>query len=93
MALPDSSDSGEMAKAAGTSAVAGLPACWDSPKSAAKTEREEWWNLFMVAVNTKYPKPLDELLRNVTENRSPIAALFNNLNEQAAERKLVSFRF
>ena len=53
MALRAGSDSGEMAKIAGASAVAGLPAYWDSPDSAAEIEGEEWGNLFMVAVNAK----------------------------------------
>ena len=51
MALRDLSDSEEIAKVATTTAVAGLTAHWDSPESAATIEWEEWWNLFMIAVN------------------------------------------
>ena len=47
----------------------------------------------MVAVNAKYSISVDELRRNVTEQTPRIAALINNLNEQAAERKLVSLVF
>ena len=82
-----------MAKVAGASAVAGLPANWDSPESATKIKWVEWWNLFMVTVNAKYSISVDELLQNVTEQRPRIAALINNLNEQAAEPKLVSLLF
>ena len=46
----------------------------------------------MVAVNAKYSISVDKLLRNVTEQDHGLA-LFNNLNEQAAERKLVSILF
>ena len=93
MALRDSSDSGEIAKVAGASAVAGLPAYWDSKESAAKIKWVHWWNLFMVPVNAKYTISVDELLRNVTEQKPRNAALINNLNEQAAERKLASLLF
>ena len=34
-----------------------------------------------------------EILRNVTEQNPRIAAILNNLNEQAAERKMVSVLF
>ena len=75
MALRDySSDSGNMAKAAGTSAVAKLPTYWESPESAAKIECEEWWKLFMVAVTAKYSISVEELLRTVTEQRPRNAA-------------------
>ena len=92
MALRDLSDCGEIANVAGASAVVWLPAYWDSPGSAAKIGSEEWWNLFMVVVNTNYSESVDEILRNVTANRHRIAALINNLNEQVAERKLVSLQ-
>ena len=47
----------------------------------------------MVAVNAKYSISVDELLRNVTEQRPQIAAFINNVKEQAAERKLLSILF
>ena len=76
MALRDYlSNSEEMAKAAATSAVAGLPAYWESPESAANIEWEEWWNLFMVAVNAKNSISVEESLRTVTEQRPRNAGL------------------
>ena len=47
----------------------------------------------MVPVNAKFTISVDELLRNVTEQKPRNAALINNLNEQAAERKLASLLF
>ena len=77
----------------GPSAVAGLPTFWDTAEIAPKTEWEEWWDLFMVATNAKYSISLNELQRPATEQNPRIAALRNNLNEQAAERKAVSVLF
>ena len=49
----DSSTSGDVAKAGGALAVSGLPAYWELADAAAETEWEDWWYLFMVAVNAK----------------------------------------
>ena len=84
---------GEMPTSGGASAVSGLPAFWDSADKAPKTEWEEWWDFFMVATNAKYTISVNEILRTVTAQQPRIAALINNLNEQAAERKKVSVLF
>ena len=44
----------------------------------------------MVAVNAEYSISVNEILREVTAQNPRIAGLINNLNEQAAERKVVS---
>ena len=93
MALRDSSTGGETATTEGSSAVSGLPPFWDSADTAPKTEWEEWWDLFMVAANAKDSISVNEMLRTVTQQHPRIAALINNLNEQAAERKTVSVLF
>ena len=41
----------------------------------------------MVAANAKYSISVNEMLRTVTQQEPRVAALNNNLNEQAAERK------
>ena len=82
-----------MPTSGGTSAVSGLPAFWDSEDTAPKTEWEEWWDLFMVATNAKYSISVNEILRTATKQQPRIAALINNLNEQAVERKIVSVLF
>ena len=46
-----------------------------------------------MAVNAKHAISLPELLRTPTENNPLVPALLNNLNEQAAERKVVSNLF
>ena len=73
--------------------MSGLPTIWDSADTATNTEWEEWWDLFKVAANAKYSISVNEILRNVTLQNPRIAALLNNLNEQAAERKMVSALF
>ena len=94
MALRDTSaSSGELTTPGGSSAVSGLPAFWKSADTAPKTEWEEWWDFFMVAANAKYSISVNEILRTVTPQQPRIAALINNLNEQAAERKVVSVLF
>ena len=93
MALRDTSAGGEMTTSGGSSAVSGLPAFWDSADTTPKTEWEEWWDLFMVAANAKYSISVNELLRTATEQQPRIPALINNLDEQAAERKIVSVLF
>ena len=47
----------------------------------------------MVAANAGYSISVNELLRTVTAQQPRIPALINNLNEQAAERKIVSILF
>ena len=47
----------------------------------------------MVAANAKYSISVNELLGATTEQNPRVAALINNLNEQAAERKIVSILF
>ena len=93
MALRDTSPGGELTTSGGSSAVSGLPAFWDSADTTPKTELEEWWDLFMVAANAKYSISVNELIRTATAQQPRIAALINNLNEQAAERKIVSVPF
>ena len=93
MTLRDLSTGGET-ETSGGSAVSGLPSFWDSADAAPKTEWEEWWDLFMTAANAKYSISVNEMLRTVTQQQQPrIAALINNLNDEAAERKIVSVLF
>ena len=54
---------------------------------------EKWWDLFIVAINAKHSISVIELMRRATEERPRQAALINNLNEQAAESKIVSVLF
>ena len=51
------------------------------------------WDIFIVAVNAKHSISVHELLRRPTQNQPRQAALLNNINEQAAERKIVSILF
>ena len=88
MALRDLSSSAEVPTSGGASAVLGLPTFWDSANTAHETEWEEWiysWLPYSLSVN--------ELFRNLTEQNSRVPAVLNNLNEQAAERKMVSVLF
>ena len=48
---------------------------------------------FTVAVNANYSLSLNELLRITTEQAPRNLAVINNLNKQAAERKLISILF
>ena len=82
-----------MSTSGGASAVSGLPTFWDSEDSAPKTEWEEKWDLFVVATNAKHSISVTEVLREVTEQQPRVLALINNLNEQAAERKIFSVLF
>ena len=71
----------------------GLPSYWDVAECPPKTDWEKWWHLFVMAVNAKYSICVPELTRTVIEQQPRQAALINNLNEQAAERKSVSILF
>ena len=93
MALRELPDSEDATTSRGPSAVAGLPTFWDTAEIAPKTEWEDWWDLFMVAVNAKYSISVNENLREATAQNPRIAGLINNLNEQAAESKVVSVLF
>ena len=93
MALRELSSSAEVPTSRGASAVSGLPTFWDSADTVPKTEWEQWWDLFLVAANAKYSISVNEILRNVTEQNTRIAALLNNLDEQGAERNMVSVLF
>ena len=73
--------------------MSGLPAFWDSADTTPKTEWGEKWDLFMIAANAKYSISVNDLLRTVSAQQPRILALINNLNEQAAERKIVSVIF
>ena len=48
-------------------------------------------DILVVAVTAKHSIPVHELLGTPTEDQPRQTALYNNLNEQAAERKVVSF--
>ena len=93
MALSDNMDSSGGSASSSPSALAGLPAFWDTAESPPKTEWEKWWDVSVVAVNAKHSISVHELLRAPTENNPRQAALINNMNEQAAERKVVSILF
>ena len=93
MALRDLSISGETATSGGSSAVSGLPFFWDSTEAAPKTNWEEWWDLFMVAANAKCSISVNKILRTATEQQPRVAAVINNLNEQAADRKILIVLF
>ena len=88
MALRETTEAGGQSGAGGASALAGLPEYWDVPECPPETEWEKWWDLFLMAVNAKYSISVTELTRVPTQQRQ--AALINNLNEEAAERKTVS---
>ena len=89
----DSSDSSEKTAAGGSSAVAGLPSYWDVAECSPKTEWEKEWDMFVMAVNAKHSIVVPELTRIGTEQQPHQAALLNNMQEQAAERKIVSILF
>ena len=93
MALREMPDTEDATTSRGPSAVAVLPTFCDTAEFAPKTEWEDWWDLFMVAVNAKYSIWVNEILRDVTAQNPRIAGLINILNEQAAERKKVSVLF
>ena len=94
MALRESANCGEVAKSESASAVLGLPAHWDSADAAPRTDWEDWWDLFTVAVTAKYSLSVNKLLRIVTTEQAPNLALMNNLNEEAAEeRNVISVLF
>ena len=93
MALRDITDSSRGATSSSPSALAGLPAFRNTAETPPKTELEKWWDVFGVAVNAKYSSSVHELLRTPTENNPRQNALTNNMNEQAAERKVVSILF
>ena len=88
-------DNSEMSGAtpSSPSALAGLPSYWDTAGSPPKIEWEKWWGIFTVAVNAKHSITITELLMTPTEAQLRQPALINNLNEQAAERKVVSILF
>ena len=85
----DPSDSDEKTAAGGASALAGLPSYWDVAEYPLKTEWEKWWDFFVMAVNAKYSISVPELTRTVTEKQPRQAALINNLDERAAEKRIV----
>ena len=58
-----------------------------------QNRRKSSLELFMVAVNAKYSISVKEVPRIVIEQHPRVAALINNLNEEAAERKMVSVLF
>ena len=89
----DPSDLSEETAAGSASALAGLPSYWVVAECLAKTEWEKWWDLFVMAVYAKYSISIQELTKTVTEQQPRQAALINNLNEQATERKTISVLF
>ena len=93
MALREMQSSGEVSTSGGASAVSELATFWNLADSAPRTESEEWWDFFMVAINAKYSISVTEVLREVTEQHPRVSAFINNLKEQEAERKIVSVLF
>ena len=88
MALRDSSfESSGKPTTSNLSALAGLPPNWDCAEVQPKAECEKWWERFLMTVNAKHAILVPELPRAPTENQPRQAALLNNMNEQAVEKK------
>ena len=93
MALRESATSSGGATSSSSSALPGLPAYWDVASTPPRTECEKWWDIFVVAVNAEQSISVNELMRTPTENEPRVTALINGMNEQAAERKVLSILF
>ena len=94
IALRNYMDSSGGATSSSPSVLAGLPAFWDTAESPRKTEWEKWWDMsFVVGVNAKHSISVHDLFKTPTEDRPRQNALINNMNEQAAERNVVSTLF
>ena len=53
----------------------------------------DWWELFTVAVIAKYSLSINAFLRITTQQAPRNLSSINNLNEEAAERKVISVLF
>ena len=85
MALRDTSEKSGKTTVSSPSALAGLSASWDAAGRAPKIDREKWWDIFVVALNAK-----SSISVPPTEDRIRQNTLINKLNEQGAERNVVS---
>ena len=70
--------------------LVGLPVFWHDADDNPTTEWDKWVDLFQVAAMAKYSISITELTRQVTEQNPRVRALTGDLDEDPANKKIVS---
>ena len=70
--------------------LVGLPVFWHDADENPTMECDKWGDLFQVAAMAKYSISITELTRQVTEQSPRVRALTGDLDEDPANKKIVS---
>ena len=70
--------------------LVGLPVVWQDADENPTMEWDKWVDLFQVAAMAKYSISITELSRQVTEQNPRVRALTGDLDENPANKKIVS---
>ena len=71
----------------------GLPDYWHEANSTPTMDWDKWLDLFQVAVMAKFSISITELTRDVKEQTPRVRALFGDMDEDPANKKVVSVMY
>ena len=89
MAMPANSENSSVQTSSLTHLV-GLPVFWHDADENPTMEWDKWVDLFQVAAMAKYSISITELKRQVTEQSPRVRALTADLDEDPANKTIVS---
>ena len=73
--------------------LVGLPVYWHEASSTPTMDWDKWLDLFQVAVMAKFSISITELTRDVTEQTPRVRALLGDMDEDPANKKVVSVMY
>ena len=72
------------------SQLVGLPVFWSDAVANPPMDWDKWFDFFQVAIMTKYSISITELTRNVDQQNPRVRALLGDLDEDPANKKVIS---
>ena len=73
--------------------LVGLPVYWHEANTSPTMDWDKWVDLFQVAVMAKFSISIWELTREATEQNPRVRALLGDMDEDPANKKVVSVMY
>ena len=73
--------------------LVGLPVYWHEANTSPTMDWDKWVDLFQVAVMAKFSISISELTREATEQNPRVRALLGDMDEDPANKKVVSVMY
>ena len=73
--------------------LVGLPVYWHEANTTSTMDWDKWVDLFQVAVMAKFSISITELTREVTDQKAKVRALLGDMDEDPANKKVVSVMY